>query len=337
MSYRCNVVIGGTHGVRLLTKLSMCMSRGRFFCGTHMESWFCLFVESNGQQLGRVWCIWSQLVMLHLFYVVGCPPGVERQALHTQVHRLLLHVPWLHRRKRDCTPTLFLTSSVCTSSLTLCTNGGGRIGTSPFLLSMSRSSPEEEGLALLLILPVCTSEGEGQAFSLTTTATNLGGGGTGLLLTMSVSSSEVQSWHGWDASAIPSVWVGMGQLHRWDVPAIPSVWVGMGQLRRWGRSSDTMVCGLQRLARCCRSVPLGDALRYHAMVCVADHGSVSDRVVDGRVASAVLSVFDAHPEVGLYTGGERQMLGRWRSDNSWSDRLEVVRVQTWMLGSTSST
>ena len=49
--------------------------------------------------------------------------------------------------------------------------GGGRIGTSPFLLTMSRSSPEEEGLALLLILPVCTSEGEGQAFSHTTTVT----------------------------------------------------------------------------------------------------------------------------------------------------------------------
>ena len=51
--------------------------------------------------------------------LVECPPGVGRQALHPQVHRLLLHVPWLHRRKRDCTPTLFLTSSVCTSPLTL--------------------------------------------------------------------------------------------------------------------------------------------------------------------------------------------------------------------------
>ena len=41
--------------------------------------------------------------------------------------------------------------------------GGGRIGTSPFLLT----------------LPVCTSEGEGQAFSLTSTTSYLGGGGTG--------------------------------------------------------------------------------------------------------------------------------------------------------------
>ena len=66
----------------------------------------------------------------------------------------------------------------------------------------SRSSPEEEGQALLLILPVCTSEGEGQAFSLTATVTTSEEEGQ-TLLTMSVSSSEVRSWHRWDAPAIP--------------------------------------------------------------------------------------------------------------------------------------
>ena len=58
-----------------------------------------------------------------------------------QVQRLLLLlVRWLHRRKRDCTPALFLTSSVCTSSLSPCSeeeglaplpSGGGGIGPSP--------------------------------------------------------------------------------------------------------------------------------------------------------------------------------------------------------------
>ena len=47
-----------------------------------------------------------------------------------QVQRLLHHEPRLLRRKRDCTPALFLTSSVCTSTLSPC-------------------SSEEEGLAPL--------------------------------------------------------------------------------------------------------------------------------------------------------------------------------------------
>ena len=40
----------------------------------------------------------------------------------SQVLRLLLHEPWLHRRKRDCTPALFLTCSVSTSATSLCTS-----------------------------------------------------------------------------------------------------------------------------------------------------------------------------------------------------------------------
>ena len=86
-----------------------------FFCGVHSSDGF----GASGQQFGRVWCIWSQLVMLHSFNVGSVSTWVGRQALHPQVLRPPLLVPWLHRRKRDCTPALFLTSSVCTSALTL--------------------------------------------------------------------------------------------------------------------------------------------------------------------------------------------------------------------------
>ena len=44
--------------------------------------------------------------------------------------------------------------------------GGGRIGTSPFLLTMPVSTSEEEGQALLLTMSASTSEEEGQAFLL---------------------------------------------------------------------------------------------------------------------------------------------------------------------------
>ena len=42
--------------------------------------------------------------------------------------------------------------------------GGGRIGTSPFLLTMPVSTSEEEGQALLLTMSASTSQEEGQAF-----------------------------------------------------------------------------------------------------------------------------------------------------------------------------
>ena len=45
--------------------------------------------------------------------------------------------------------------------------GGGRIGTFSFLLTLTRSSSEEEGQALLLTMPMSTSEEEGQALLLT--------------------------------------------------------------------------------------------------------------------------------------------------------------------------
>ena len=45
--------------------------------------------------------------------------------------------------------------------------GGGRIGTSPFLLATTVGTSEEEGQALLLTTSASTSEEEGQAFLLT--------------------------------------------------------------------------------------------------------------------------------------------------------------------------
>ena len=122
-----------------------------------------------------------------------------RQALHPSSPPRLQRLPRLHRRKRDCTPTLFLTSSVCSTVAVFF--GGGRIGTSPFLLTMSRSSPEEEGQALLL-------------------------------LKMLVSSSEVWSRH-------RSV-CGTNDLHdagrfRSGRFATPSVWVGVCLVARTQR------------------------------------------------------------------------------------------------------
>ena len=45
--------------------------------------------------------------------------------------------------------------------------GGGRVGTVPFLLTMTRASSEGEGQALFLTTAVCTSGEEGQALLFT--------------------------------------------------------------------------------------------------------------------------------------------------------------------------
>ena len=45
--------------------------------------------------------------------------------------------------------------------------GGGRIGTSPFLLTLPVGSSEEEGQALFFTTSASTLEEEGQAFLLT--------------------------------------------------------------------------------------------------------------------------------------------------------------------------
>ena len=50
--------------------------------------------------------------------------------------------------------------------------GGGRIGTSPFLLTTPVGTSEEEGQALLLTTSASTSEEEGQAFLLAPSVCN---------------------------------------------------------------------------------------------------------------------------------------------------------------------
>ena len=97
--------------------------------GTHMESRFCHFVFRCGvHSSGRIWCI------LSCVWLSGCwlcdHLGWGDRLSTPRAHRRLLRQPRLLRRKRDCTPALFLTSSLCTPALSLC-------------------SSEEEGLAPL--------------------------------------------------------------------------------------------------------------------------------------------------------------------------------------------
>ena len=112
------VVIGGTR-----MESGFCI-----FGGTHMESRFCRFVFCGVHSSGRVWCILS-CVRLSGCCLCGHLRWGDRLST-PQVLRLLLHEPRLLRRKRDCTPALFFTSSVCSPAISLC-------------------SSEEEGLAPL--------------------------------------------------------------------------------------------------------------------------------------------------------------------------------------------
>ena len=91
-SYGCVFVIGGTHGVRLLTKLSMCMS----------------------PQFGRVWCIWTKQsegfdasghqMLCECWLCASCCLWRWGDRLSTpQAPRLSLPQRCRHRRRRDCT------------------------------------------------------------------------------------------------------------------------------------------------------------------------------------------------------------------------------------------
>ena len=70
-------------------------------------------------------CLKKHLVVCWLFEspvavsFMAIPLGWGERLSTPQVQRLLLHGPWLHRRKRDCT-ALFLTSSAGTSAMSLC-------------------------------------------------------------------------------------------------------------------------------------------------------------------------------------------------------------------------
>ena len=120
----------------------------RFFCGVHSSGGF-----------GASGCIWLSVCWL-------CVPLGWGDRLSTPKSRLHHRRPRVLRRKRDCTHPL---PHILEIAILLVSGdfGGGRIGTSPFLLT----------------LPVCTSEGEGQAFSLTSTSTTSKEEGQDLLLT----------------------------------------------------------------------------------------------------------------------------------------------------------
>ena len=121
------------------------VSRQTLLCCT----WACLCLK-------RSLCVWLASPVVVSF--MATPLGWGERLSTPQVQRLLLHVPWLHRTKRDCTRALFLTSSVCTSTLSPCFSEEERLAPLPFFLTMSRSFPEEEGQALLLTMSVSSSE-----------------------------------------------------------------------------------------------------------------------------------------------------------------------------------
>ena len=74
-----------------------------------------------------------------------------------QVQRLRPRRPRVLRRKRDCTPALFLTFSRWPSTMSPGTSEEEGLAPSPFLLTVPASTSEEEGQGFLLATSVCTS------------------------------------------------------------------------------------------------------------------------------------------------------------------------------------
>ena len=113
----------------------------------------------------------SMCLSIDALLCVGCvfskiPLGVGRQALHHPSQRLRQRRPRVLRRKRDCTPALFLTLLRWPSTSSPGTLEEDGLAPSPFLLTMLVTTSEEKGQGLLLTTSACTSEEEGQAFLL---------------------------------------------------------------------------------------------------------------------------------------------------------------------------
>ena len=203
-----------------------------------------------------------------------------------QVQRLLLHEPWLHRRKKDCTPALFLTSSVSTSAISLCTSeeeglapsphnagkyfGGGGTGPPPHILEdfspFLKCDLELRAVPLVLIvlkpveipqsqfldnvvdMPGVVSGADVQ------TALNTRGDSTGAVLGQVVH-ARCCVWCGWPDSA----------EHAWR----------FHRCRSWTSCSCTLLC-LVPMARQRRTsveipqVPFLDKLFMHVVVSGAD-------------------------------------------------------------------
>ena len=116
--------------------------------------------------------------------------------------------------------------------------GGGRIGTSPFLLT----------------LPVCTSEGEGQAFLPHINGGYLGGGGTGPPL------HNNDEYFGGGGTGPP--------------PHIDGKFLKCTVVAQLGRSDDTMICVKGTHAHGCRSEPLGTFCDTMRRMCVVNDWAV---------------------------------------------------------------
>ena len=192
---------------------------------------------------------------------------------------------------------------------------------------MARSSPES-GQALLLTFPVCTSEGEGQALFLTMSVRST----TSCWLCSAGCSWTRSSWviDCRDASAIPSVWVGVRFTHgcRTELLATPccgcveqSCLLELG-CRRSGRHRGHLPSGSEwgsctvgalrrhhglwdvlRLAHGCRSVPHGtffDTMRWVCWLFVGSPGwsaggldALGDTIRLGRCTPEVCWTFRA--------------------------------------------
>ena len=166
-SCSCEVVIGGTRGVRLLTILC-CVCRHVREGLVHLENSSEGF-DASGHYLSccSVGCVstWGGETDSSPLKSTGdfCVSrdfggrGIARLPSSSQLQRVHLRRRCVLRRRKDCTQAFLFTTSACTSE------EEGKA----FFLTKSASSSEEEEQVLLLTMRVCTSEEEGQAFFLT--------------------------------------------------------------------------------------------------------------------------------------------------------------------------
>ena len=84
-----------------------------------------------------------------------------------------------------------------------------------------------------------------------------------------------------------------------------------GAAGQMGRSGDTMVCGLATICTLLQVGTARDALRYHAVVCVADRGPYRTELPTVETLRRYLPSSVCIRRLGctLCAGGEHQVLG----------------------------
>ena len=190
-----------------------------------------------------------------------------------QVQRLLLHEPWLLRRKRDCTPALFLTSSVCSPA-------------------MSLRSSEEEGLAPLPSSSQCRGVLRRRRDRPTSSQfrrvlrrwRDRPSSSQCRYVRRLLAGCAVQDDREQDRAGLLTVgvWVGIRFAHGYRSVPLGTLcdtmrWVcscgkiGLG-CQLTGRFGDTMVCGLANDLHVVLVGTARDALRYQAVMCVIVRG-----------------------------------------------------------------